>query len=113
MVMKQVMRKPTHPRRLGVAEAKSQLSEVLRHAADGPTIIHSHNRDIAVVIAIEDYERLTAEQSVGQGGARFLDRVEGLKQRYDGGVDDFDPAPAVFRPVDPFPRGRRGRGAGK
>jgi len=28
-------------RRLGVAEAKSKLSEVLRDAAQGPTIIHS------------------------------------------------------------------------
>ena len=110
MVMKQVMRKSTvRPRRIGVAEAKSQLSEVLRHAADGPTIIHSRSRDVAVVIAIEDYDRLTAEQNVGQGGARFLDRVEALKQRY-GGVDDFDPAPAAFQPVDPFPRGR---GAGR
>jgi prevent-host-death family protein len=107
MVMKQVT---ARPRRIGVAEAKSRFSEVLRLAADGPTIIHSRSRDVAVVIAIEDYDRLTAEQSVGQGGARFLDRVEALKQQYAGGIDDFDSAPATFRPVDPFPRAR---GAGK
>jgi prevent-host-death family protein len=106
--MNQVTKKSTvRTRRIGVAQAKSQFSEVLRHAADGPTIIHSRSRDVAVVIAIEDYDRLTSEQSVGQGGARFIDRVEALKQRYNGGVDDFDPAPATIRPVDPFPRGRR------
>ena len=64
-------------RRLGVAEAKSKLSEVLRDAAQGPTVIHSRGRDLIVVLAIEDYERLTvAQQSLEAGGAAFLQRVE-------------------------------------
>lgn len=104
--MKQVAPKSqSRPRRLGVAEAKSRLSEVLRHAAAGPTIIHSRGRDVAVVLAVEDYDRLTAEHGVGSGGgARFLDRVEALKQQHGGGVDDFAPAPVAFQPVDPFAR---------
>ena len=47
-------------RRLGVAEAKMRLSELLRDAAAGPTVIHSRGRDVAVVLAVEDYDRLTA-----------------------------------------------------
>lgn len=104
--MKQAAHKsPARLRRLGVAEAKSRLSEILRHAAGGPTIIHSRGRDVAVVLAVEDYDRLTSERSVGSaGGARFLDRVEALKQHHGGGVDDFAPAPISIQPVDPFAR---------
>jgi prevent-host-death family protein len=95
---------PRRPRRVGVAEAKSKLSEVLREAVQGPTIIHSRGKDLAVVLAIEDYERLTAAQHPPQlGGAAFLQRVEVLKQQYGGGVD-FEPARLNFVPVDPFAR---------
>lgn len=90
-------------RRLGVAEAKSRLSEVLRDVAQGPTVIHSRGRDLAVVLAMEDYERLTAGQQPQKiGGAEFLQRIETLKQRYGGGVSDFEPARLDFVPVDPF-----------
>lgn len=108
MVMKQaVPQPPIRPKRLGVAEAKSRLSDVLRHASDGPTIIHSRGRDLAVVLAVEDYDRLTAGQATAGGGARFLERVEVLKQRHAGGVDDFAPAPLALQPTDPFaPRSR-------
>jgi prevent-host-death family protein len=80
-------------RRLGVAAAKSKLSEVLRDAAAGPTVIHSRGRDIAVVLAVEDYERLTAEQEPPVlGGARFLERVAALKGRHGTSGVDFEPA---------------------
>jgi prevent-host-death family protein len=79
-------------RRLGVAEAKSKLSEVLRDAAQGPLVIHSRGRDLAVVLAIEDYERLMADQPApAAGGVAFLQRVEALKQRHGGGVPVYDP----------------------
>src|SRR5262245_60501401 len=92
-------------RRLGVAEVKSKLSEVLREAAQGPTIIHSRGRDVAVVLAVEDYERLMAGQQPEQGGgAAFLQRVEELKRRYGGGVDDFEPPHLDFVPAEPFGR---------
>ncbi|HYU32541.1 MAG TPA: type II toxin-antitoxin system Phd/YefM family antitoxin [Thermoanaerobaculia bacterium] len=98
-------------RRLGVAEAKSKLSEVLREAAQGPTIIHSRGRDLVVVLAIEDYERLTADQHLPRaGGATFLQRVEALKQRYGGGVSDFEPARLDFVPAEPFAQRRTVRG---
>ena len=88
-------------RRLGVAEAKSKLSAVLRDAVQGPTIIHSRGRDLVVVLAIEDYERLTADQqSPRAGGASFLQRVDALKQRYGGGVDDFEPSHLDVVPAD-------------
>src|SRR4051794_9718834 len=97
-------------RRLGVAEAKSRLSEVLRDAAQGPLVIHSRGRDVAVVLAVEEYERLTAGQHpLSAGGSEFLQRVEALKLRHDGGVDDFEPARLDFVPANPFARGKTGR----
>jgi hypothetical protein len=84
---------------------------VVREAAQGPTVIHSRGRDLVVVLAIEDYERLSADQQAPKaGGAAFLQRVEALKQRYGGGVDDFEPARLDFVPSEPFGRKRTGRG---
>ena len=101
MVMKKGS--PTIPRarRLGVAEAKSKLSEVLREAEQGPMVIHSRGKDLAVVLSIEEYERLTAGQR-SAGGSAFLLRIEALKQRHGGGVSDFEPARLDFVPADPF-----------
>lgn len=101
---------PLRARRLGVAEAKSKLSEVLREVAQGPTVIHSRGRDLAVVLAIEDYERLMADQQPRRaGGAEFLQRVEALKQRHGEGVGDFEPARLDFVPVEPFEHKRTRR----
>jgi len=98
-------------RRLGVAEAKSKLSQVLREAAQGPTVIHSRGRDLVVVLAIEDYERLAADRQVPRArGAEFLQRIEAAKQRHGGGVSDFEPARLDFVPAEPFaPRKKRPR----
>jgi prevent-host-death family protein len=97
-------------RRLGVAEAKSKLSEVLREAPEGPTIIHNRGRDLAVVLAIEDYVRLTSTRMpLETGGASFLKRVEALKHRYGGGVSDFEPPRLDFVPAEPFARKRTSR----
>jgi len=111
VVMKQIHQSsPRPPRRLGVAEAKSRLSELLRHVTTGPMIIHNRGRDLAVVLAVEEYDRLTAEHNVARtAGAAFIDRIDALKQRYDGGVEDFAPARLVFEPVDPFARKPRKR----
>lgn len=97
-------------RRLGVTEAKGKLSEVLRDAARGPLIIHHRGRDLAVVLAIEEYERLTAgNQPWRTGGSAFLQRVEALKLRHDGGVTDFEPIRLDFMPAEPFARSKTGR----
>lgn len=108
LVMEQILKeRPDRlfvpPRRLGVADAKSRLSEVLRDALDGPTIIHRRGHDIAVVLAIQDYKLLSAGFiSRPKAGTSFLDRVETLKQRHGGGVDEFAPKRLDFTPVDPF-----------
>jgi prevent-host-death family protein len=102
MVMTQTIRKPaSEPRRIGVAEAKSRLSEVLRDAGKGPTIIHSRGRDLAVVLDMEEYARLTARDVKG-GGAAFLDRVEVLKTRSGGGVDSWEPPRVKYEPEPAF-----------
>lgn len=94
-------------RRVGVAEAKSKLSEVLRETTQGPTIIHSRGRDLAVLLAIGEYERLVAEHPGGPGtGSTFLSRIEAVKRRHGGGVEEFKPAPMSFQAVDPFVRRR-------
>jgi len=109
MVMKRGILDMQRTRRLGVAEAKSKLSEVLREAVQGPTVIHSRGRDLAVVLAIEDYEELVAgQQAPRAGGAAFLERVEALKQRYGGGAE-FAPGHLDLVPDDPFARRRERR----
>lgn len=43
-------------------EAKQSFSEVLRAAQEsGPQIVTRHGQDIAAVIAMDDYRRLTGE----------------------------------------------------
>jgi prevent-host-death family protein len=107
MVMEQIPQPSLRTRRLGVAEAKSKLSEVLREASNGPTIIHSRGKDLAVVLSMDDYERLVAEQPQEAGGAAFLSRVEELKRRHGGGVSNFQPARLAFVPAEPFAAGRK------
>jgi prevent-host-death family protein len=44
-----------------VQEAKQRFSEVLRRAkAEGPQIVTKHGEDVAVVVDIDEYHRLTA-----------------------------------------------------
>jgi prevent-host-death family protein len=41
-------------------EAKQRFSELLRHArAHGPQVVTKHGEEVAVVVSIEDYRRLT------------------------------------------------------
>jgi prevent-host-death family protein len=98
-------------RRIGVAEAKSKLSEVIRETVQGPTVIHSRGRDLAVLLTLADYERLLVGQATSSrsGGAAFLERVEALKERHGGGVLDFEPARLDFEPTKPFARKGTGR----
>lgn len=43
-----------------VQEAKQRFSELLRHVlSDGPQYVTKHGKDVAVVIDIEEYRRLT------------------------------------------------------
>jgi prevent-host-death family protein len=43
-------------------EAKQRFSELVRHArADGPQVVTRHGEEVAVVVSIEEYRRLTDE----------------------------------------------------
>jgi prevent-host-death family protein len=98
------------PRRVGVAEAKAKLSEVLRSLHEGPVVIHSRGRDLGALIDIDAFERVIDggdADEAPRGGAAFLARVEDLKRRYHGGVDDFEPVRAEIVTKDPFRAQRR------
>lgn len=81
----------------------------MRSLEQGPVLIHSRGRDVGAIVDIDAYERLTAHAaSAGRtGGLRFVETVEGLKQRHGGGVQDFVVEPAVIVPGDPFRGPRR------
>ena len=41
-------------------EAKQRFSELVRHArAEGPQVVTKHGQEVAVVVSIEEYRRLT------------------------------------------------------
>ena len=43
-------------------EAKQRFSELVRHArANGPQVVTKHGEEVAVVVGIEEYRRLTEE----------------------------------------------------
>jgi prevent-host-death family protein len=43
-------------------QAKQRFSELVRHArADGPQVVTRHGEEVAVVVSIEEYRRLTDE----------------------------------------------------
>ena len=94
------------PRRVGVAEAKARLSEILREAAEAPVVIQSRGRDVAVLMDPETYGRLGGDGASLTGGSAFLAALAVVRERFGPGVDDFDPAPAFIRSVDPFGRRR-------
>jgi prevent-host-death family protein len=111
MVMKQVAGAkgtqlgPVRPRRLSVAEAKAKLSEALRSIRSGPSIIHNRGRDVAVLIDVEQYEQLIAEQEAAHAhtsAQSFLDRIEQIKRDLGGGPDRFEPRRIDYRPRKPF-----------
>jgi prevent-host-death family protein len=44
-------------------EAKQRFSELVRHArAHGPQVVTKHGEEVAVVVSIEEYRRLTDDQ---------------------------------------------------
>jgi prevent-host-death family protein len=44
-------------------EAKQRFSEVVRRARDqGPQVVTRHGHDVVVVLAVEDYERLSGKR---------------------------------------------------
>lgn len=109
-----VMKKDPRAKRVGIAEAKAHLSEVLRSAADQPVVIHNRGRDVAVVLAVETYERLRdLEGSAPTDAALFLAEVAELRDRYGGGVDipyervDFEPRNPFAEVPEPTKKRRK------
>ncbi len=94
---------PVRAKRLNVSEAKAKLSQTLHELRDGPTIIHNRGRDIAVLIGVEDYERLLASEAAAAAPTMrsFVDAVEVLKGKFGGGAE-LSPGRITFVPRDPF-----------
>ncbi len=105
MVMNKILM-PT-PRRVGVAETKAELSRILREAADGPLVIHNRGRDVAVLLGIEEYQRIVGNDNVrGTSMAELLQGIDELKSRFGGGAE-LEPKPIDYVPGDPFMARRR------
>ncbi len=77
-----------------VQEAKQRFSEVIRRArADGPQIVTKHGEDVAVVLSIEEFERLS-------GGRERKDFKEFLRSAPDFDLLDIRRDRSPLRPVD-------------
>jgi prevent-host-death family protein len=96
----------SHVRRVGVAEAKAQLPEILRTAPRRRTIIQRRGRDVAVVIGIDELRRLEEAAGGATTGARMLARLASWRDR-TGGVEGFEPVRASIVPEGAFPVGGR------
>lgn len=95
-----VMKKSFVSRRVGIAEAKAHLSEVIRAAGEQPIVIHNRGTDVAVVLAVDAYERLR-EASAPNDGQRLMADIALLRDQYGGGADI--PYERVdFTPRNPF-----------
>ena len=60
-------------------EAKQRFSEVVRQAeGDGPQVVTRHGRDVAVIVAADEYRRLTGSGDFKAflRGAPDLDELE-------------------------------------
>ena len=42
-----------------IQDAKQRFSEMIRAVAEGPQVITRHGEDVAIVVAIDEYRRLT------------------------------------------------------
>ena len=71
-----------------VQEAKQRFSEVLRAVQrDGPQVITRHGEDVAVVVDIDEYRRLTAPRrsliAVLLGPPHFDDETLGVMEQVE------------------------------
>lgn len=87
------------PRRVSVADAKARLSSLIRETEQRPTVIQNRGRDVAVLMSLADYERVSALASAPaeSRAERFLREVGALKKEFGGGVDEFSPSPLDLR----------------
>src|SRR5258706_13668143 len=90
------------PRRVGVAEAKAQLSRLLGEVGSGPIVVHNRGRDVAVLISVDGWEQKPERTGV----EAWLSELASLRARHGGGVDDFEVEPARLSAVNPLRRER-------
>lgn len=88
------------PRRMGIAEAKAHFADIVREATVRRTIIQRRGHDVAVLIAVEELERVERRGEGATGGARFLAGIDRWRAQH-GGIDDFQPARAIIRAEEP------------
>jgi prevent-host-death family protein len=50
---------PKKPRRVSVADAKARLSLLIREVEERPTVIQNRGRDVAVLVGLAEYERVS------------------------------------------------------
>jgi antitoxin (DNA-binding transcriptional repressor) of toxin-antitoxin stability system len=89
----------TPPVRVSVAQAKSQLSRLLREVDHQPVLIHNRGHDVAQLVPVN-----TAQPVAGQTTPfeDFFVRLDLLRKRLKVKGVEFEPEPAALRPVDPF-----------
>jgi len=74
--------------RWNIAEAKASLSELVREAAGAPQRLENRGREVAVVLAVDEYQRLVEQAAAGSAGARMLAFLRASSEvRAAGGVE--------------------------
>ena len=89
-----------------IARAKATFSKLLREAADAPQLIENHGREVAVVLSLDEYRRLSehAERSNDDSRMRvFLDASAELRRQGGAELD----APARTPRSPPFEAQRK------
>jgi prevent-host-death family protein len=83
---------------VSVADAKARLSSLIREVEERPTVIQNRGRDVAVLVGLAEYERVSelASAPAESKAKRFLREVEALKETLGGG-EDFSPVPLDLR----------------
>ena len=90
-------------RRWNIATAKAELSRVLRRARRQPQVIENRGEPVAVIVAFDEYRRLSDRERRSTRWQSFLDLSAAF--RAEGGVE-FDIPARRARP-SPFERKRR------
>ena len=92
--------------RWNVAEAKAKLSEVLHKAQQGPQLVESRGREVAVVLGIEQYRRLLEIEARATPSARLADFLRLSRAVGAEGTADI-PLPRRERRPSPFARSKK------
>lgn len=74
-----------------VFEAKNKLPFYIHKAEEeGPVFLSRRNKEVAVVISVEDYNKLLSEANKNRSHMSFLDRVKDFHERNKNLYSDFE-----------------------